>query len=139
MLLSDVDIPLLSGPDLGETLKKARPDMHVMLMSGERKEVYWFSITVGPSFRSPLYRRSWLKWSRMYLHSRNRSQLGGQEFDSRKHILKDSPHRDSAVTTMISLLAASERAELARTSPRANWKRMAKSLRYLRSSRTGPS
>jgi FixJ family two-component response regulator len=34
MLLSNVDMPLLSGPDLGETLKKARPDMHVILMSG---------------------------------------------------------------------------------------------------------
>ena len=39
MLLSDVDMPLMSGPDLGQELKKARPDMHVMLMSGgsERK------------------------------------------------------------------------------------------------------
>ena len=36
-VLSDVDIPLLSGPDLGETLKKARPDMHVRLMSGGAK------------------------------------------------------------------------------------------------------
>ena len=34
MLLSDVDMPLLSGPDLGQILKKKRPDMHVMLMSG---------------------------------------------------------------------------------------------------------
>ena len=34
LLLSDVDMPLMSGPDLGELLKKTRPDMHVMLMSG---------------------------------------------------------------------------------------------------------
>src|ERR1041384_2747596 len=34
LLLSDVDMPEMSGPDLGEALKKARPDMHVMLMSG---------------------------------------------------------------------------------------------------------
>jgi DNA-binding NtrC family response regulator len=33
-LLSDVDMPQMSGPDLGEALKKTRPAMHVMLMSG---------------------------------------------------------------------------------------------------------
>ena len=36
MLLSDVDMPGMSGPDLGEALKKSRPDLHVMLMSGGR-------------------------------------------------------------------------------------------------------
>ena len=41
MLLSKVDMPVLSGPDLGEVLKMARPDLHVMLMSGGgRKEIY---------------------------------------------------------------------------------------------------
>ena len=54
LLLSDVDMVPLSGPDLGETLKVARPDLHVMLMSGQRREIYWFSITVGLSFKSPL-------------------------------------------------------------------------------------
>lgn len=34
LLLSDVRMPGMSGPDLGETLKKARPEMHVMFMSG---------------------------------------------------------------------------------------------------------
>src|SRR5579862_5942345 len=34
LLLSDVDMPLMSGPDLGEALKKTRPGLHVMLMSG---------------------------------------------------------------------------------------------------------
>src|SRR5688500_15098706 len=34
LLLSDVEMPQMSGPDLGEALKKARPHMHVMLMSG---------------------------------------------------------------------------------------------------------
>src|SRR6185369_8969466 len=34
MLLSAVDMPLMSGPDLGEQLKVSRPDLHVMLMSG---------------------------------------------------------------------------------------------------------
>src|ERR1041384_8303741 len=34
LLLSDVDMPLMSEPDVGETLKEARPDIHVMWMSG---------------------------------------------------------------------------------------------------------
>ena len=34
LLLSDVQMPGMSGPDLGKTLKRSRPDMHVMLMSG---------------------------------------------------------------------------------------------------------
>src|SRR5437016_982740 len=34
LLLSDVDMLQMSGPALGEALKKARPGMHVMLMSG---------------------------------------------------------------------------------------------------------
>lgn len=33
MLLTDVEMPLMSGPDLGEVLKKTRPEIHVMLMS----------------------------------------------------------------------------------------------------------
>src|ERR1700686_2447358 len=34
LLLSDVKMPGMSGPDLGEFLKKTRPDMHLMFMSG---------------------------------------------------------------------------------------------------------
>jgi CheY-like chemotaxis protein len=34
MLLCNVDMPEMSGPDLGQTLKKTRQDIHVMLMSG---------------------------------------------------------------------------------------------------------
>lgn len=34
LLLSDLNMPEMSGPDLGELLKKARPDIRVMLMSG---------------------------------------------------------------------------------------------------------
>ena len=35
LLLSDVHMPEMSGPDLGQALKKTRTDPHVMLMSGE--------------------------------------------------------------------------------------------------------
>ena len=41
LLLSDVDMPLMSGPALGQWLKKTRPDLHVMLMSGGQTAIYW--------------------------------------------------------------------------------------------------
>lgn len=34
LLLSDVEMPELSGPDLGRRLRHARPELRVMLMSG---------------------------------------------------------------------------------------------------------
>ena len=34
LLLSDIEMPGMTGPQLGIDLKKSRPDMHVMLMSG---------------------------------------------------------------------------------------------------------
>jgi FixJ family two-component response regulator len=61
MLLSDVDMPEMSGPDLGETLKKSRPDLHVMLMSGSADGNLLVLNYGGPSFRSPLCQRSWSK------------------------------------------------------------------------------
>ena len=90
MLLSNVDMPLLSGPDLGETLKKARPDIHVMLMSGGAKGSL-LVLNYGWAFvQKPFVPAKLVQMVTDVLHSQNRSQLGGQEFDSRKDILKDS-------------------------------------------------
>jgi two-component system cell cycle sensor histidine kinase/response regulator CckA len=96
LLLSDLDMPQMSGPDLGETLKKARPDMHVMLMSGGAKGSL-LVLNYGWAFiQKPLLPAKLVAMVTHVLHSPNRSQLGGQEFDSLKDILKDSPHRHSA-------------------------------------------
>ena len=93
LLLSDVDMPLMSGPDLGEALKKARPDMHVMLMSGGRTEIYWFSITVGPSFRSPLCRRSWFKWSWTYCTHQTGHNLAVRNLTAARTSKDDKPRK----------------------------------------------
>jgi hypothetical protein len=100
LLLSDVDMVPLSGPDLGEKLKKARPDLHVMLMSGGAKGNL-LVLNYGWAFiQKPLVPAKLVQMVTDVLHSRNRSQLGGQEFDSRKdtqgNLLKDSQHRQSA-------------------------------------------
>jgi DNA-binding NtrC family response regulator len=84
LLLSDVDMVPLSGPDLGETLKVARPDLHVMLMSGGAQGNL-LVLNYGWAFiQKPLVPVKLVQMVTDVLHSRNRSQLGGQEFDSRK-------------------------------------------------------
>ena len=84
LLLSDVDMPQLSGADLGETLKKARPDLHVMLMSGGAKGNL-LVLNYGWAFiQKALVPAKLVQMVTNVLHSPNRSQLGGHEFDSRK-------------------------------------------------------
>lgn len=100
MLLSDVAMVPLSGPDLGEKLKKARPDLHVMLMSGGANGNL-LVLNYGWAFiQKPFVPAELVQMVTKVLHSRNRSRFGGQEFDSRKdtreHSLKDSVHRRSA-------------------------------------------
>jgi two-component system, cell cycle sensor histidine kinase and response regulator CckA len=86
LLLSEVEMPQMSGPDLGEALKKARPDMHVMLMSGGVHGNlpvlnYGWAYIQKPSVAVKL-----VQMVNDVLHTQNRSQLGGQEFDSRNDL-----------------------------------------------------
>ena len=82
MLLSDVDMPGMSGPDLGEALKKARPDLHVMLMSGG-VDGNLLVLNYGWAFiLKPFVAAKLVQMITKVLHSRNRSQPGGQGFDS---------------------------------------------------------
>ena len=84
MLLSEVNLPDMAGPDLGEALKKTRRDIHVMLTSGGTNGNllvlnYGWAYIQKPSVPTKL-----VEMIRYVLGSPNRSQLGGQEFDSRK-------------------------------------------------------
>ena len=84
LLLSDVDMPKMSGPNLGETLKKTRPSMHVMLMSGGSNGNL-LVLNYGWAFiEKPFVATKLVEMVTDVLNSPNRSQLGGQEFDSRK-------------------------------------------------------
>jgi len=84
LLLSDVDMPEMSGPDLGEAMKKTRLDLHVMLMSGGAKGNL-LVLNYGWAFvQKPFVATKLVQMVTEVLHSENRSQLGGQEFDSRK-------------------------------------------------------
>ena len=84
LLLSDVDMPEMNGPALGEILKNARPEMHVMLMSGLH-DGNLLVLNYGWAFiRKPFVATKLVEMVRAVLHSTNRSQLGGEGFDSRK-------------------------------------------------------
>jgi DNA-binding NtrC family response regulator len=84
LLLSDVDMPGMSGPDLGEILKRSRPDIHVMLMSGGDNGNL-LVLNYGWAFiQKPFVGAKLVEMVNDVLNSPNRSQLGGQEFDSRK-------------------------------------------------------
>jgi hypothetical protein len=88
LLLSDVNMPGMSGPDLGQILKKARPAMHVMLMSGGSDGTL-LVLNYGWAFiQKPFVATKLVQMVTDVLHSADRSQLGGQEFDSRKDICK---------------------------------------------------
>ena len=83
MVLSDVDMPQMSGPDLGQSLKKTRPDIHVMLMSGGA-DGNLLVLNYGWAFvKKPFIPKKLVEMVNDVLHSPDRSQLGGQEFDSR--------------------------------------------------------
>lgn len=84
LLLSDVDMPQMSGPDLGELLKKTRPDMHVMLMSGGTNGNLLVLNYGWAYIQKPFVSVRLVQMVNDVLHSANRSQPGGQEFDSRK-------------------------------------------------------
>ena len=88
LLLSDVDMPLVSGPVLGQTLKETRPDIHVMLMSGGANGSL-LVLNYGWAFiEKPFLPDKLTSMVSEVLHSPDRSQLGGKEFDSRKDVLR---------------------------------------------------
>lgn len=83
LLLSDVDMPRMTGPDLGLILKKARPDLRVMLMSGGENGNL-LVLNYGWAFiQKPFVSAKLVQMIIEVLRSPDRSQPGGQGFDSR--------------------------------------------------------
>lgn len=79
----DQVMPRMSGPDLGQSLKNTRPDIHVMLMSGGG-DGNLLVFNYGWVFiQKPFVPKKLVEMVKDVLHSPDRSQLGGQEFDSR--------------------------------------------------------
>jgi two-component system, cell cycle sensor histidine kinase and response regulator CckA len=83
LLLSDVNMPDLSGPELGVTLKKGRPDLHIMLMSGFASGDL-LVLNYGWAFiDKPFVPKQLVDMVNTVLHTPDRSQ-GSHHFDTRK-------------------------------------------------------
>jgi len=86
LLLSDVDMPVMSGPDLGQELKKTRPDIHVVLMSGGQQGNLLVLNYGWAYIQQPFVRIELIKMIKDVLHQPNQSQPGGQRYDTRKNV-----------------------------------------------------
>lgn len=83
LLLSDIQMPTMTGPELGESLKKQRPDLHVMLMSGLQGGNL-LVLNYGWAFiEKPFVTEKLLEMIDGVLHSPNKSQ-GPRQYDTRK-------------------------------------------------------
>jgi DNA-binding NtrC family response regulator len=83
LLLSDVQMPKMTGPDLGIALKKSRPDLKVMLMSG-MGDGSLLVLNYGWAYiEKPFMMQKLLSMVNDVLHTPDRSQ-GSRGYDSRK-------------------------------------------------------
>lgn len=83
LVLSDWDMLEMSGIALGEALKRARPDIHVMQMSGGAHDTLMV-LNYGWAFlQKPFVAAKLVAMVKEVLNSPNRSQPGGESFDSR--------------------------------------------------------
>jgi hypothetical protein len=64
----------MSGPDLGQALKMTRPDIHVMLKSGQKNGNLLVLNYGWSTFRSPIATKL-VQMIKDVLHSADRSQL----------------------------------------------------------------
>ena len=91
LLLTDWDMPEMSGIALGETLKAARPDIHVMQMSGGAHDTMMV-LNYGWAFlQKPFVAPKLVEMITDVLNTPNRSQPGGASFDSRLDTNPRSP------------------------------------------------
>jgi len=86
LLISAVDLPQMSGPDLGNALKKTRPDIHVMLMSGQENGNLLVLNYGWAYIQKHVVAAKLVQMVTAVLHAPDRSQLG-DEFDSTKDTL----------------------------------------------------
>ena len=83
LLLCDVQMPVMSGPEVGESLLKARPELRVMFMSGFSSGDM-LVLNYGWAFiQKPFVAKKLVEMIDGVLHSPNRSQ-GMRQYDSRK-------------------------------------------------------
>jgi DNA-binding response OmpR family regulator len=81
LLLSDVDMPRISGLDVSDALRATRPEMRVMLMSGGDHGL--LVLNYGWAYlQKPFMAVKLLQMVTAVLHTPDRSQPGGRQFDT---------------------------------------------------------
>lgn len=83
LLISGVELPEMSGPDLGNALKKTRPSIHVMLMAGQDNGNLLVLNYGWAYIQKSVVAAKLVQMVTAVLHAPDRSQLG-DEFDSSK-------------------------------------------------------
>ena len=84
LLLSDIQMPSMTGPELGETLKKLIPDLRIMLMSGFPGGNF-LVLNFGWAFiEKPFLAAKLLEMIDVVLRSPDKSQ-GKNQYDTRKN------------------------------------------------------
>src|SRR5580658_8640154 len=91
LLLTDWDMPEMSGIALGQTLKLPRPDIHVMQMSGGAHDTMMVMNYGWAFLQKPFVANRLVEMINDVLHSPDRSQLGGESFDARFDTNPNSP------------------------------------------------
>ena len=113
LLLCEVDVPQMSGPDLGQALKMTRPDIRVMLMSSQ-KHGNLLILNYGWAYiQKPLVALKLVQMVNKVLRSANRSQPGGQGFES----IKDKGQKGSNPVTHLTARATPKSDEAPKTPP----------------------
>ena len=84
LLLSDVDMNGMSGPQLGQALKRIRPDIRIMFMSGGDNGNLLVLNYGWAYIEKPFVVMKLVEMVNNVLHSPDRSQPGGYQFDTRK-------------------------------------------------------
>jgi DNA-binding NtrC family response regulator len=83
LLLSDVKMAGMSGPDLGEAIKQSRPDIHVMFMSGFSGGDLLVLNYGGACIQKPFVAARLVEMINVVLHTPDKSQ-GNRQYDTRK-------------------------------------------------------
>jgi DNA-binding NtrC family response regulator len=97
LLLTDWDMPEMSGIALGLALKVSRPDMQVMQMSGG-VHISMMVLNYGWAYlQKPFVGAKLVEMVTAVLHSPDRSQPGGESFDSRLDTDPNSPQAKDPV------------------------------------------
>lgn len=82
LLLTDWDMPEMSGIALGQALLIVRPDLHVMQMSGGAHDALMVLNYGWAYLQKPFVAKKLVEMINAVLHTPNRSQPGGHSFST---------------------------------------------------------